>query len=560
LEAIECISRHPEEVIRAFLGEEVEVSDFTCFMAGMRPVLERSLDEMATQGLENLDRFARDLIASPEFAAQCVCQDDGGMIECPDKPVLSAGAVEPDSGDASTVFAFSVHYRDDLGDPPDFVRVKIDRDEHDMVLLTGEPTDGCYGYSTGLPPGFHTYWFTCRDTSGAGTRFPASGPVGGPFVATSPVLWDGSAKPARGSVVTDFTYSVQYHDPDGQAPLSVRVYIDGEPREMDLYHSGSTTRDYRLVTRLAYGPHDYYFLAQDSSGFEVRDPAEGSKLGPYVDRTKPELSNGSVSPAVGTEGERFTYRVAYFDFDGDAPLLVNVCYDGTCQNMRLESGVPSNGAYSCGVVLQSVGRHTYHFACTDRTGLTARLPETGEFDGPLVERAPGGQPNLSAKVAVHVIPYKSQMNCGERLPEIESCWDIQFTYEGDDFLAFPVFFDLNEYQGVEFGLSWPDWAGSAAWHSCSDLAIGDISHPGDGVSQVWRTCHLDHAAVTGWVWLHADGPGYIYVCPHPHTQRILVLNCRQRVDEAHCSAAAGVNGFVGDDPCRPTLKGGSPGN
>jgi hypothetical protein len=150
---------------------------------------------------------------------------------------------------------------------------------------------------------------------------------------------------------------------------------------------------------------------------------------------------------------------------------------------------------------------------------------------------------------VHVIAYDPHVNCDEGLPVIEDCADIQSTFAGDNFLAFPVFFDLNEYQGVEFALSWPDWGESASWQSCSDLSIGEITSPGDGVSLVWHDCHLENTVVTGWIWLYADGPGLIEPCGHPHTGQIQILNCWEQVDESWAWYRAGVNGTEGDDAC-----------
>jgi hypothetical protein len=218
--------------------------------------------------------------------------------------------------------------------------------------------------------------------------------------------------------------------------------------------------------------------------------------------------------------------------------------------MTLGTGIPSDGAYYCNIVHTVSGWHSYYFVCADSTRERfVRLPETGHFDGPFVEERPGGRRNYDAKIAVHVVEYDPHMNCGERLPVIQGCAWIQSTYEGADVLAFPIFFDLCEYQGVEFGLSWPDWEGGAVWQSCADLSIGEITHPGDGVSQVWHDCHLDNAVVPGWIWVYADGPGHIEPCGHPYTGEVQILNCWQEVDKLYWGYRAGVNGAEGDNPC-----------
>lgn len=551
VEALECALRYPDEAVGILPGGARDPSDLSGFLSTVRPVLLNNLTWLEAEDLPYMDRFALDLIASPDYCNSCVCQVDGELVDCPDRPVLSNGGVEPDSGTVFTEFTFLVHYFDELGDPPQLVRVGIDGEGYEMDLLAGEPSDGVYRYATNLSPGLHTHYFRCTDTTGATARFPASGPADGPFVASLPVLTNGRVEPGVGSTVIHFKYSVDCYDADGQVPVSVGVFIDGNPRDMEYMYSWGNNHRYRLVTKLPGGPHDYFFLAEDLSGYEVRLPAEGIYDGPSV-LYLPELSNPSVSPPTGAWGESFTYEVDYFDQDGGAPWFVNVCYDGKCQNMRLKTGIPSSGTYSRSVVLTTSGQHTYYFICADSTLVPVRLPEAGTFTGPFVENRPGGQRNYDAKVAVHVIAYDPHMNCAESLPEIAGCADIQHTYEGSNFLAFPVFFDLNEYQGVEFGLSWPDWEGSAAWQSCADLSIGDISHPGDGISLVWHDCHLDHTVVPGWVWVYADGPGWIEPCPHPYTGRIKILNCREVTDEPWGWCRAGVNGAEGDDPCQPT--------
>jgi hypothetical protein len=549
LTALECAGRHPEAVAATLLGDDVASSDVAAFVAAVRPVLKHNVAGLAAEGLSDLDRFAYDLIASPEYTAQCVCQAGGEMFGCPSEPVLSAGGVEPDSGDVFTEFTFLVHYYDQLGDPPAFVRVMINDNQHEMALLDGEPSDGLYRYAGNLSPGWHAYYFTCTDTAGATARLPREGSMRGAFVVSAPVLTNGYVEPARGNTANDFRYLVDCYDADGEVPAWVRVYIDGDPYDMERSYSSGKNHKYRHVTRLAGGGHDYYFECEDPSGNAVRLPPEGVKEGPVVSQYPSELKNPRVDPPAGVEGDVFTYSVDYLDQDGDVPWFVNVYHDGVREGMRLASGDSSNGTYSLNRALMTAGQHEYYFLTGDAFGALVRLPETGTFTGPYVERRPGGEHNYEAKIAVHVMAYDPHVNCDEGRPVIASCEDIRSTYAGAHVLAFPVFFDLAEYQGVEFGMTWPGWEGSADWHSCSDLSIGEIRLPGDGVSQVWLECHLEPVVVPGWLSLYADGPGLISPCDHPMTREVKILNCREAVDEVRMGYRAGVNGAQGDDPC-----------
>ena len=156
--------------------------------------------------------------------------------------------------------------------------------------------------------------------------------------------------------------------------------------------------------------------------------------------------------------------------------------------------------------------------------------------------------NLDAKVAVHVRDHNAKLACSVT---ITGCVDINTTWSGYSIDAFPVFFDLVEFLGCEYGMCWPTWTYGAAWNNCADLVIGSIINPGEGASHTWLTCQTG-VAVPSYLWLYADGPGMICVCPHPISGGILVLDCAEGLDTPGCIFCAGVYGLIGDDPCLPT--------
>jgi len=97
----------------------------------------------------------------------------------------------------------------------------------------------------------------------------------------------------------------------------------------------------------------------------------------------PELSGGSVTPAVGYYGTRFEYTVDYYDAEGDVPSTITVNIDGTDYAMTLESGTESDGTYRKTTRDIVVGEtHDYFFYAEDGQGGIARLPETGTLNGP----------------------------------------------------------------------------------------------------------------------------------------------------------------------------------
>jgi hypothetical protein len=155
--------------------------------------------------------------------------------------------------------------------------------------------------------------------------------------------------------------------------------------------------------------------------------------------------------------------------------------------------------------------------------------------------------NPAAKVAVHVRPHNAKAGCNLTTP-IVVCEDIVATEPGFSVDAFPVFYDLVEFLGCEYGICWPAWTYSAAFTSCSDLVIGVVDWPGTGASHTWTSCQAG-VAVPSFVWLYADGPGMVCPCPNPETGLISVLDCAEGLDSPTYIFCAGVYGMVGDDPC-----------
>jgi hypothetical protein len=155
--------------------------------------------------------------------------------------------------------------------------------------------------------------------------------------------------------------------------------------------------------------------------------------------------------------------------------------------------------------------------------------------------------NPGAKVAVHVRAHTTRLTC-EGLPEISDSSDIVTTCEGSTFDFFPVFFGLTEYQGLEYGVTWPAWAYTCLFTSCSDFAIGYIKFPGDGISHAWTECMTGGVAIPGWGWLYADSAGTVCIVDHPDFGAVSVLDCDEGLDEPIDNFCAGVYGATGDDP------------
>lgn len=162
----------------------------------------------------------------------------------------------------------------------------------------------------------------------------------------------------------------------------------------------------------------------------------------------------------------------------------------------------------------------------------------------------GAHGNPLVKATLHVEEHSSSRRCTSGLPALTRCRDIVTTVESGDVDVFPVFFNLEEYLCLEYGLMWPGEY-SCAFTSCSDLTIGDIRYPGDGVAQAWQVCQPGPIGIGGWAWIFESGPAQICLVDHPQGYAINVRDCTPdgRLDEPEHTYCAGIAGAEGEDPC-----------
>ncbi|MEO0079343.1 MAG: hypothetical protein ABIK44_01520 [candidate division WOR-3 bacterium] len=204
-------------------------------------------------------------------------------------PILTEGGVHFSEGTDASVYTFTVHYRDPDGTKPKAVRVIIDGIIHDMTLHAGEPADGIYMFQTRLPARPHRYHFVGIDDCGACATHPRHGFLRGPEVTSGanrpPVLGFEKVDPPTGGPGLVYTYYVEYHDPDSDAPSLPLIYINNTPHRMKPLcgKPGATTYVYRTKCCLGSG-HKYYFYFEDGRGGTCRYPAVGSFHGPVVTR------------------------------------------------------------------------------------------------------------------------------------------------------------------------------------------------------------------------------------------------------------------------------------
>jgi hypothetical protein len=203
-----------------------------------------------------------------------------------------------------------------------------------------------------------------------------------------PQLSNGDVTPNSGTSSTQFYYSVDYYDQDGDTPETISVYIDDESVSMALDSGQPHQGAYKSSAHThASGTHMFYFIASDGDGGSTRFPASGSLSGPTVNNA-PQLSNGTVVPENGDSSTPFYYSVDYYDQDEDAPQTISVYIDDESNSMTLDSGDDYQGTYMSGPHRLTSGTHTYYFITSDGDGGSTRLPDVGIMVGPTINDTP----------------------------------------------------------------------------------------------------------------------------------------------------------------------------
>lgn len=335
-------------------------------------------------------------------------------------PILSNGRFTPNNpegvdGTSTTQFTFSVTYTDldgALGQAPSFIRVIIDDVPFNMTPAPGSGTNYRNGvtfqYTTTLSGGQHFYYFEASDGS-AFAAFDADGsknstipitnlrPIVGPLVNDNPILSGGAVTPSGNIPVgTTVTYTVNYRDPDGDAPMVgyPRVWIDN-PQELlwegnitfingnELTIDGVNWEAGSLVGK----------MLQITTGL-VRDPDSGvqlpvtsasGKVFQVIENSSNTITIGVVDPAV--EGVTV----------GDSISVASLVMTRLDPN---QTNFTQPVTYRVVVPSLPVGAHTYHFSViAPPTTAIVRDPLSGEYSGPNVTAtAPAGNvaPVLSA--------------------------------------------------------------------------------------------------------------------------------------------------------------------
>jgi len=175
----------------------------------------------------------------------------------------------PQEGDTATAFTFEVLYKDEDGDEPEYVTLRLDEEEHPMEPDGEGPQDSTW-YRVTLPAleaGLHTYSYKASDGEDAVDTDWRDGPevVQPPPPNQAPVLWEAWARPQEGDTATAFTFEVLYKDEDGDEPEYVTLRLDEEEHPMEPDGEGPQDSTWYRVTlpALEAGLHTYSYKASD---------------------------------------------------------------------------------------------------------------------------------------------------------------------------------------------------------------------------------------------------------------------------------------------------------
>ncbi len=323
-------------------------------------------------------------------------------------PGLASVSVTPSTGNTNDVFKFGVIYDDDDDDAPSYIRVQIDTTLYNMLLDTGSSApfhDGIYSngekyyYSTALSAGTHSYKFIASD----GTDVAQTSVYNVTVTAANnaPVLSSGQVTPSSGASGSTFTYSVTYADADNNAPLYVRVTIDGTNYDMskqnaaDNVYTDGCNYVYSTNSLSIGSSHTYKFTASDGA-LSCSLPSSGTYSGPIVTNSAPTLSSGNVTPTSALSGSTFRFMVTYTDANNNAPSYIKVKIDATNYTMvkfnSADSTYTDGCMYTYSTSSLTVGSHTYQYFASD--GMVA--VQTSQYSGPTVTSPINHAPTLTS--------------------------------------------------------------------------------------------------------------------------------------------------------------------
>ena len=214
-------------------------------------------------------------------------------------PTLSSADLTPITGNQSTQLNYSVVYTDLDDIAPTYLHVLINNTPFSMIkqdASDNDYSDGClYQFITYLQPATYNYSFECKDGQFTVKTTSSNNPSITRTNLQQPQLNNLGVDPPEGVIhKTDFKFSVEYKDPDNNAPEFVNITIDLDEYEMtkeDPYDSNYMDGAiYSFTTSLDLkGEYIYTFNCSDGDYSKTI----GTFIGP---RANDKLRNYTMQP------------------------------------------------------------------------------------------------------------------------------------------------------------------------------------------------------------------------------------------------------------------------
>jgi len=171
---------------------------------------------------------------------------------------------------------------------------------------------------------------------------------------------------------------------------AVDLLVNGDPVSFSVTTSseGST---------IQYAPSEGYPPSSQVQVVVRAADLEGNQMTDYefsfttAENSPPTLESGGVDPSSGDDEDVFIFSVEYMDADYDPParaaaiVLTEDETEVAELTMETVSSYSYNGTYRAMTSLEQ-GYYYYYFEFEDTFGASSRLPETGYYSGPEVDR------------------------------------------------------------------------------------------------------------------------------------------------------------------------------
>jgi hypothetical protein len=324
----------------------------------------------------------------------------------PPLPMLFEGGVDPATGNTSTMFTFSVKYKDPGNNWDCNVSVRINGQQFLMSTLDSDLISGVtFTYSTKLAADDYTFFFLSENSESEVATDPIAGVyqlIVDPAPGNNPQLYNPLVSPMRPIADQTINFTIQYKDLDNDAPEYVDLYINRvelstpfNKHSMKIVSSAYTTGVTCYITlELSEGNYTYYF-ATKSVNKTVNDHYESNFFFVLVepDSSTPYLLGGTVTPTNGIANyTTFKYDVIYQDGKFGPALVSYVEIDGNLHAMVESSGDSGSlGVYYTYSTKLPAGTHTYRFIFSDGK-VNISLPVSGVNEGPTVTTSTSNRP------------------------------------------------------------------------------------------------------------------------------------------------------------------------